>query len=154
MTTCPKCGANKWTETLHPYRRDFDGRRFSAELPARSCTSCGEVLTSGPAGVKADRSITLALARSGEVGPQGFRWLRSAAGLEAKRLAELLNVSPGTVSRWENGKRALDRGAAALVCALALQSLGERADPLALLEGLASKKRPPRRVRLDLRKAS
>lgn len=153
MTTCPKCDASDWKPTTYLYRRDFDGRSLSAELPARRCTNCGEVLTSGPAGVKADKAITRSLARSGEVGPEGFRWLRRAAGLPAKRLAGLLDVTPGTVSRWENGKQTLDRRAIALVCALALQAGGEQADPLALLEGLAAKKRPPRRVQLDLRKA-
>ena len=154
MKACTKCGARDLVKTTHVYRRGFDGRSFLAELAATRCGNCGELLVSGPAGMDADKAITLALARSGEVGPQGFRWLRRAAGLEGKRLAELLDVSAGTVSRWENGKRALDRGAVALVCALALQEEGEPAGALELLEGLAARRRPPRRVRLEMKHAS
>ncbi len=97
-----------------------------------------------------DRALTGELARSGTVGPQGFRWLRKAARLPSVRLAELLDVTPGTVSRWENGKQALDRRAVALVSALALEALGSRAAALDLLEALAAGKKPSKRVRLDV----
>ena len=99
-----------------------------------------------------DHALTGDLARSGAVGPQGFRWLRKAARLPSVRLAELLDVTPGTVSRWENGKQALDRRAVALVAALALEAQGDRAAALDLLEALAAGK-PSKRVRLDVRAA-
>ncbi|MCA1825504.1 MAG: helix-turn-helix domain-containing protein [Myxococcales bacterium] len=56
-----------------------------------------------------ERAITLELARRGDVGPEGFRWLRKAAGLKAVRLAEFLDVTPMQVSRWENGRKPLER---------------------------------------------
>ncbi len=65
-------------------------------------------------------------------------------------LAELLDVTPGTVSRWENGKQSLDRRAVALVYALALEAQGGRAAALDLLEALAAGKKPSKRVRLDV----
>src|SRR2546421_10648005 len=82
--------------------------------PARKCTSCGELLISGPGLGAFERAITLELARGGEVGPEGFRWLRKAAGLKAVRLAELLDFTPLRGSRWENGRKPLGRGAGAL----------------------------------------
>ncbi len=97
-----------------------------------------------------DRALTGELARSGAVGPQGFRWLRKAARLPSVRLAQLLDVTPGTVSRWENGKQPLDRRAVALVSALALEAQGGRAVALDLLEALAARKKPSKRVRLDV----
>src|SRR5205823_3869080 len=86
--------------------------------------SCGELLISGPGLVAFERAITLEVARGGEVGPEGFRWLRKAAGLKAVRLAELLDVTPMQVSRWENGRNPLERRAVALVSALALEQTG------------------------------
>jgi hypothetical protein len=87
---------------------------------------------------------------SGAVGPQGFRWLRKAARLPSVRLAQLLDVTPGTVSRLENGKQPLGRRAVALVSALALEAQGSRAVALDLLEAVAARKKPSKRVRLDV----
>ena len=53
-------------------------------------------------------------------------------------------------SRWENGKQPLDRRAVALVSALALEAQGSRAVALDLLEALATRKKPSKRVRLDV----
>ena len=88
--------------------------------------------------------------RSGAAGAQGFRWLRGRARVESQRLAELLDVSPGTVSRWEHGKQRLDRRAVALVSALALDALDGAGRTRGILEALAAKKRPAKRVRLSV----
>ena len=117
-TKCPRCGKTAFEPATYAARRDLDGRRFTGDVPARKCTSCGELLISGPGLGAFERAITLELARGGEVGPEGFRWLRKAAGLKAVRLAELLDVTPMQVSRWENGRKPLERRAVALVSAL------------------------------------
>jgi len=93
-TKCPRCGKTAFEPATYAARRDLDGRRFTGDVPARKCTSCGELLISGPGLGAFERAITLELARGGEVGPEGFRWLRKAAGLKAVRLAELLEVTP------------------------------------------------------------
>jgi len=111
------------------------------------------LLISGP-GLRAfERAITLELARGGEVGPEGFRWLRKAAGLKAVRLAELLDVTPMQVSRWENGRKPLERRAVALVSALALEQLEGKAATRAVLEALAASKKRPKSVRFDVKAA-
>src|SRR5882724_2653632 len=107
---CPACGKTAFQPATYAARRDLDGRRFTADVPSRKCTSCAELLISGP-GLRAfERAITLELVRGGEVGPEGFRWLRKAAGLKAVRLAELLDVTPMQVSRWENGRKRHSNG--------------------------------------------
>jgi YgiT-type zinc finger domain-containing protein len=84
-TRCPACSKTAFEPTTYAARRDLDGRLFTADVPARKCTACGELLISGP-GLRAfERAITLELARGGAVGPEGFRWLRKAAGLKAGR---------------------------------------------------------------------
>src|SRR5438132_11263646 len=153
-TKCPACGKTAFQPAHYAARRDLDGRRFTGDVPSRKCTSCAELLISGP-GLRAfERAITLELVRGGEVGPEGFRWLRKAAGLKAVRLAELLDVTPMQVSRWENGRTPLDRRAAALVSALALEQVEGKAAARAVLEALAARKKVPRTVRLDVNAAS
>ena len=133
-TRCPTCGKTTFQSATYTARRDLDGRRFTGDVPARKCGSCGELLVSGPGLAAFERAITLELARGGEVGPEGFRWLRKAAGLTAVRLAKLLDVTPMQVSRWENGRKPLERRAVALVSALALEQTGERTATRAVLE--------------------
>ncbi len=149
-TKCPACGRTSFKPATYSARRDIDGRRFTGDVPARKCTSCSELLISGPGLGAFERAITLELARGGEVGPEGFRWLRKAAGLKAVRLAELLDVTPMQVSRWENGRKPLERRAVALVSALALEQVDCKAATRAVLEALAAGKKLPKSVRLDV----
>jgi DNA-binding transcriptional regulator YiaG len=147
---CPACGGRSIKPATCSARRDLDGRRFIGDVPARKCASCGELLTSGPALAAFERAITLELARGGDVGPQGFRWLRKAAGLKAVRLAELLDLTPMQVSRWENGRKPLERRAVALVSTLALEQVDGKAAARSVLEALAAGKKRPRNVRVDV----
>ena len=153
-TKCPGCGKNAFEPANYAAGRDLDGRRFTGDVPARKCTSCGELLISGRGLGAFEHAITLELARGGEVGPEGFRWLRKAAGLKAVRLAELLDVTPMQVSRWENGRKPLERRAVALVSALALEQVEGKAATRAVLEALAARKKVPRTVQLDVNAAS
>ena len=152
-TRCPACTKTAFEPATYAARRDLDGRRFTGDVPARKCTSCGELLISGPGLGAFERAITLELARGGEVGPEGFRWLRKAAGLKAVRLAELLDVTPMQVSRWENGRKPLERRAVALISALAHEQIEGKAVTRAVLEALAAGKKPSKNVRLDVNAA-
>src|SRR5437899_11852975 len=152
-TRCPSCSKTAFQPATYAARRDLDGRRFTADVPARKCAACGELLVSGPGMAAFERAITVELARGGDVGPESFRWLRKAAGLKAVRLAELLDVTPMQVSRWENGRKPLERRAVALVSALALEQVEGKAATRAVLEALAARKKVPRSVRLDVNAA-
>src|SRR2546423_9335221 len=149
-TKCPTCSGTAFQPATYVARRDLDGRRFTGDVPARKCIACGELLISGPGLGAFERAITVELARGGEVGPEGFCWLRKAAGLKAVRLAELLDLTPMQVSRWENGRKPLERRAIALVSALALEQIEGKGATRAVLEALAAGKKAPRCVRLDV----
>jgi DNA-binding transcriptional regulator YiaG len=151
---CEQCGAGEPKPFAYVVKRELDGRTYTGEVAATRCSKCGEELVSGPGMVIFDNALTAQLARSGAIGPMGFRWLRGRAALEAKQLAALLDVSPGTVSRWENGRKPLERRAVALVAALALEASGEHARTRELLGRLASGRKPARRVRLDVSRAA
>jgi DNA-binding transcriptional regulator YiaG len=151
---CELCGVGERVPFAYTTKRELDGRTYSGEVPATRCNKCGEELVGGPGLVLFDDALTATLAKSGNVGPRGFRWLRGRAQLEAKRLAELLDVTAGSVSRWEHGKQALDRRAVALVSALALDALDGAGRTRGILEALAAGKKGPRRVKIDVGEVS
>src|SRR5438067_2209433 len=106
-----------------------------------------------------ERGVTVEDVRAVLMGPSscraaGVRWLRKAAGLKAVRLAELLDVTPRQVSRWENGRKPLERRAVALVSALAIEQTEGKTATRAILEALAARNKPQKRVRLDVTAAS
>ena len=101
-----------------------------------------------------ERAITLELARGGEVGPEGFRWLRKAAGLKAVRLAELLEVTPMQGVALGEQPQAARTASGRLGLRPALEQGEGKAATRAVLEALAARKKVPRTVQLDVNAAS
>ena len=153
-TKCPGCGKNAFEPANYAAGRDLDGRRFTGDVPARKCTSCGELLISGRGLGAFEHAITLELARGGEVGPEGFRWLRKAAGLKAVRLAELLEVTPMQGVALGEQPQAARTASGRLGLRPALEQGEGKAATRAVLEALAARKKVPRTVRLDVNAAS
>ena len=82
-TKCPRCGKTAFEPATYAARRDLDGRRFTGDVPARKCTSCGELLISGRGLGAFEHAITLELARGGEGIPSGDGKLRGASAQRA-----------------------------------------------------------------------
>jgi DNA-binding XRE family transcriptional regulator len=78
-------------------------------VSAIKCGGCGEVFLNGPDLGRAE------LLAGGEAMARGlrdggtFKFIRKALGLRASELGDLLDVSPETISRWENSHRAAER---------------------------------------------
>jgi len=62
-----------------------------------------------------------------KLGGSEIRALRRALGMQARTLAEFLDVTPETFSRWENGKEAISRNAERLLRLRVFQSLRNQA---------------------------
>lgn len=88
------------------------------DMPAVVCETCGEAYF-GSADV-GDFELQVAM----EAGARGFihgpvlRFMRTAISFSAKDLANLLDVTAETVSRWENGHTAIPRTVFIVVTAL------------------------------------
>jgi hypothetical protein len=119
------------------------GRVFQAEVPAERCTRCGELYFRGPSVERWERAIARDLMTCGPVSAEGLSYSRRAVGMEAVRLAELLDVRPETVSRWENGRRPIDRATWLAAGTLILEELAEEHEALDRVRALA---KPPRKV--------
>jgi DNA-binding XRE family transcriptional regulator len=78
-------------------------------VSAVKCGACGEVVLDG---ADLGRAELLAGAEAMARGLRDgctFKFIRKALGMRATELGALLEVSPETISRWENGHRAAER---------------------------------------------
>jgi putative zinc finger/helix-turn-helix YgiT family protein len=128
--------------------RRIAGHVFVTTIKGKRCDQCQEEYFPAAAVSQFDRKVATALAEHRIAEPDAFRAMRKAVGLRATDLAELLETTPETISRWENGKHPIDRAALALVAAMVLT--GDRV-VAALRERAAA---APLASRVDLRRAS
>jgi DNA-binding transcriptional regulator YiaG len=62
--------------------------------------------------------------------PEGFQFLRTRSRIKAADFAELINVTPETVSRWENDKNEMPALAWELMVSIAEEKLQGKTDTL------------------------
>lgn len=105
---CPLCKANKLRSWEGPF--DFDG----VEVFARGmrCGACGQMIFDLEQAGALERMRAGALVKRGIRTGMDFKYVRKVAELTATELAELLDVTAKTVSRWETGEVELPRYAA------------------------------------------
>ncbi len=147
---CPHCqSAGRWVEKVLDASREVSGHRFVAPLPAKECSACSHAQFD----VESERRFALAVARiladSGLATGEAFRFMRKAIGMRATELAELLDLAPETISRWETEKRAVDRGALALMGNLVRDRLDGRTTTLDGLRALRSPRKLGATVRVE-----
>jgi DNA-binding transcriptional regulator YiaG len=75
------------------------------------CRECDEILFDSGEVRRQERVIAAALVERGIKSARDFQFVRKVAGLKANELAELLDVRPETVSRWERGEGEIPRSA-------------------------------------------
>ena len=131
----------------------IEGRTFKAELGADVCQSCGEALVTADELGRFEVAVAVELARGGAQSGEAIKFMRKAVGLRARALAELLDIAPETLSRWETG--ADDRTAPrAYVVMLEAAVLEHAAGSSATLDRLRALREEPTAlgsvVRIDL----
>jgi len=148
MKRCYKCKAETLKEIKVQETLEVGGRTFKGEVPALECASCGEVVFPLPGLEAFELNAAGELAREGPSNGETFRFMRKAIGMRAVDLAELLDVAPETLSRWENGQRAVDRAAWVALSALVADHLEGRTSTLDRLKALLKPEPLPKLVRL------
>jgi putative zinc finger/helix-turn-helix YgiT family protein len=108
---CVTCNAGTMRPGPVELRREVDGHVFTTTVDGKQCSSCGEVYFEGTDLARFELAVARILAESGAESGDAFRWMRKALDLRAIDVAELLEVTPETVSRWETGRVAVDRAA-------------------------------------------
>ena len=151
LEKCPSCQAKKMRPGKAELTRTLGGVTFKAKVPVERCGACKEWYVSYDDGRRFEIAVALAVANQGLDSADAFKFMRKATELLAVELAELLAVTPETVSRWETGKVPVERRALALLQALVADYADGSTATLDRLRALASrKKRPKRAVRVAL----
>jgi putative zinc finger/helix-turn-helix YgiT family protein len=105
---CPQC---KKEDTLRPWEGTTTIRGVEVHARGQRCNSCGETLYTG---LEVDRQFDevarVIVARGIRDGSE-FQFVRKATKFRAADLAELLDVRPETISRWERGEAEIPRAA-------------------------------------------
>ncbi|MGC4118580.1 MAG: helix-turn-helix domain-containing protein [Myxococcales bacterium] len=152
-TRCFSCKGTDFAAGKHEDRLELGGHKFTRSVPTRRCKRCGEEMIQGQDVEGFELDVAAEFARHGQLPADAFRHMRRVLGLKATELAELLDVTPETISRWENEKQSMDRRAAALLSAMVLDKLEGRTSTLDRLKALMKPSRLPRLVRLVPRQA-
>lgn len=150
---CFNCKSTELVAAEHEDRIEVAGHKFTRSIPTLRCLKCGEETMKGTDIEAFELEVSAELARHGELPADAFRYLRRTLGMKAADLAELLDVTPETVSRWENAKQAIERRAAALLSSMVLDKLEGRTSTLDRLKALKEPSPLPKLVRLVPRPA-
>ena len=121
IDSCYKCDSEDMHRIEKVLTREIAGHAFRAKVPATRCGNCGEILYESRDLGHFDDAVALALLDGHITAPAAIRFVRKAMGMKGEELAELLGVRPETVSRWENGKREIDRATFVLLRQLLLE---------------------------------
>lgn len=153
MQVCQNCGFAELEQTEVTDSFQVDHHLFEAKLPSLRCPKCGTTYTHGPAVEAFERAAAVILVRYGQMSGPIARFLRKVLGLRAKDLAGLLDVTPETVSRWENGERDVARSAAALLGAMVLDLEAGRSTALDALQALREPRQLAERIEVSVEAA-
>ena len=127
--TCVRCGEKRMARTLHTLRRTIAGCAFVADVGVDACTRCRHLHVPASVLLAFDRGIAAELARHGPVSGVTFRFIRRAIPLQPIEVSRMLSVPLETITRWELGRRAIDRASWLVVATVALEDF-ERPAPL------------------------
>jgi DNA-binding transcriptional regulator YiaG len=151
MKRCVRCSANApLVDRPSQLSREVAGHLFVAFVPSRVCPECGETYFDTKVVERFDLHVALRLADAGIVTGDALRFMRKALHMQANTLAQLVDVAPETVSRWEGDKRAVSRGASAVLVALVRDAFEGRTTTLDGLKRLQHPKPLARTVQIHL----
>jgi DNA-binding transcriptional regulator YiaG len=149
MKKCPSCGGTLMASRKRQ-TQNVGSREFVVTVAAGACRSCGSVFLENASLQRAEMEVACELARHGPVSGDAFRYLRKAIGLRAVVVAELLGVTPETISRWENGQRPVDKAAWMTLGSVVLEQASRQPETLERLRELRAHGPGARSVRIDV----
>ena len=145
---CASCGS-VLTSTRKNQTQTVAGRTFVVTVAAGACRACASVFMEHASLERAEVQIACALARYGPLSGEAFRYVRKTLGMKAIGIAELLGVTPETISRWENGQRALDQTAWLAIGSIMLEHAGKKPETLERLRQLRALGAGAKEIHID-----
>ena len=151
MKRCAQCSSTKLAKVEETEEVHVGKWTFTATLPATRCTSCGETYINGEVLCRFEGYAARKLAELGIREGAAFRFMRKTLGMRAADLAELLSVTPETVSRWENDKNEVDLAAFTTLGSLIVDKLEGRTTTLDSLRAVHERTKPKSRsIRVEV----
>lgn len=154
MKRCIKCGQERLEAAQVSDSITVGEHTFKALLSARRCSNCGAVRFAAGTLERFELSVAAELAKAGMSSSEALRFMRKSLQLRAADLAELLDVAPETISRWETGKLRAEHRTLALLGSLVVDKVEGRSSTLERLRALREPKPLGRTVQLELGAAS
>lgn len=151
MKFCIQCGQDLAQTTREIKSPQIGAHLFTAQAPTLKCSHCGLEIVDGPSVERFEVLVAQELIESGVRTGATLRYVRKILDLRANELAELLDVKPETISRWENDKVAPDRIVLAVLGGLITDQLSHRTETIDRLRRLSEPKKLEPTVRISLR---
>ena len=125
---CYKCKSDDVETVLQDFPHTFkDATIIVTDVQWRRCKSCGELTIVSTEVERVEQAVARVLVEKHVVAGDTFRFLFAVMGFKAKDVADLLDVTPVTISRWVSGDRPVDRAAWLLLAELFKKAPPERA---------------------------
>ena len=106
MKRCHNCKSERLTQKTLTETLEVAGYVFTAQFPALVCEACGEASYAGEDLHRFELAAARKLAAIAEPSGEAVRFLRKSMGLKAIDLAQLLYITPETLSLGEwNARR-------------------------------------------------
>lgn len=150
MKRCTECERAHPVETTEPDTLTVGGRTFTTDVPALRCEACGKTYLDGPSLEAFELAVARELATVGPATGETFRFMRKSIGMRAADLAELLDVTPETISRWETGKLDVARAAWSTLADVVVERAEGRTRMLDRLRAIQEPKKLAKAVRIKL----
>jgi DNA-binding transcriptional regulator YiaG len=149
MNKCASC-AGLLTASRKRQVQRVAGREFIVTVAASTCRGCGSIFLENDSLQRADLEVACELARHGPPRGEAFRFLRKTMGMRGLDLAALLDVTPETISRWENDQRVVDKATWLTLGSLVLERAGRAPETLERLRELLAHGPGGRSVLIDV----
>jgi DNA-binding transcriptional regulator YiaG len=150
MKRCYQCGSEKLVIKNLPDEIEVAGVKFTADLPSTMCENCGASTVSSEALGNFELAIARKLAQLGLREGEAFRFMRKAIGKRAMDLAQDLDSTPETISRWENGHAEIEPRAFLLLANLVEDKIRGENTTEKLIQALHEKPKKPQRIPLKI----
>lgn len=148
---CMECGGQMKVERgTHKYVECGLDTITLVNVEIRTCAQCGEREVVIPKMPELHRLIARLVAdKDGPLAPKEIRFLRKYLGLSGADFAKRIQVSPETLSRWENGKADMGRPYEGLLRLMVFNQVPVTHYPTEKLQRIEEGKRSPLRVRIQ-----
>ncbi|MEA3546845.1 MAG: type II toxin-antitoxin system MqsA family antitoxin [Thermodesulfobacteriota bacterium] len=152
MNKCYSCGENIQVIKDKPYHYTECGLDVVlCGITQYVCPACGEKYASIPNMQKLHRFIGTHICqkRRALLKPEEIKFLRKDLQLKSKELANLLGVTPSTISRWENGKKQIGEPYDRLLRSIFMMYASEQANHIICGGVELFKELPAKRKKID-----